>query len=58
MVYNNYVLTNIVIKKTTRSKLRYFDRKEQTYDDIINELLEIVKKGSVDLAELTEPEKL
>ena len=33
------MLTNICIKKETRKKLRYIGRKEQTYDDIINELI-------------------
>ena len=52
------MLTNIVIKKETRTKLRYIGRKEQTYDDIINELLQGSKKRPADSAKSTEQEKL
>jgi hypothetical protein len=38
--------TVVVIKKETRDRLRYIGRKEQTYDDIISELIEKTKKDS------------
>jgi len=50
-------MTTIVIEKETRNKLRKAGRKEQTYDDIIMELLEKSKKSLVDLAESTERKK-
>lgn len=34
-------LTTIVIEKQTRLNLRHTGRKDQTYDDLINELLEL-----------------
>jgi predicted CopG family antitoxin len=36
--------TTIVIKTTTREKLRHIGRKNQTYDQLINELIE--RKGN------------
>ena len=51
-------MTNIFIEKETRNKLRSIGTKKQTYDDIINELLKISKKRSVNLPELTEHELL
>lgn len=47
-------MVTITIEKNTRNKLRSAGRKEQTYDDIINELLENAKKHSIDLLESTE----
>ncbi len=49
-------MSAIIIKKETRNRLRYVGRKEQTYDDIIRELLE--KKGSVNSGKSTEQEVL
>lgn len=46
-------MATIVIEKETRNKLRKTGRKEQTYDDIINELLE-KRRSSVGLVESTE----
>ncbi len=46
-------MATIFIEKNTRSKLRSIGSKKQTYDDIINELLESSKKRSVN-RELTE----
>ncbi|WP_172602196.1 hypothetical protein [Candidatus Nitrosocosmicus franklandus] len=37
--------TTIIIDVKTRNILRNIGRKEQTYDDIINELIEDNKKG-------------
>jgi len=51
-------MATIVIEKETRNKLRKTGRKEQTYNDIIMELLEKSKKSSVDLAESTEQKEL
>lgn len=36
--------TTIVIKTTTREKLRHIGRKNQTYEQLINELIE--RKGN------------
>ncbi len=44
--------TSIVLKPNTRDKLKRFGRKEQTYDDIVNELLEKAKE-SVNATTLT-----
>ncbi len=51
-------MTTINVDKETRNKLRVNGRKEQTYDDIINELIEISKKRTIDLAESIEQEKV
>ncbi len=51
-------MTTILISKETRSKLRNLGRKEQTYDDIIKDLLKESKKGSSNLSELDKPEVL
>lgn len=48
----------IVIENNTRRKLRSVGRKEQTYNDIINELLEGSKKCPADSDQSTEQEKL
>ncbi|TVP40448.1 DUF7557 family protein [Candidatus Nitrosocosmicus arcticus] len=46
-------MSTIVIRKETRNKLKYLGRKEQTYDDIISELLEKIE-GSVNSGKSTE----
>lgn len=51
-------MATILIEKETRSKLRSAGHKGQTYNDIINELLEISKKRSVNSVKLTEQELL
>ncbi len=38
--------SSILIKKNTRDELRRVGRKEQTYDDIVNELLKKAKESS------------
>ena len=38
-------LTTIVIEKQTRLNLRHTGRKDQTYDDLINELLELRERS-------------
>ena len=46
-MYSLYMVkTTILIKNKTRDILKTVARKEQTYDDIINELLNIRKKES------------
>jgi predicted CopG family antitoxin len=47
-------MATIVIENETRKKLKSEGRKDQTYDDIILELLEKSKKSSVDSAKSTE----
>ena len=37
--------TTIILKTNTRDQLRKFGRKEQTYDDIVNELLKKAKES-------------
>jgi len=37
--------TSILIKTNTRDELRRIGRKEQTYDDIVNELLKKAKES-------------
>lgn len=38
--YNeNHDLTTVVIKKTTRQALKHLARKDQTYDELLNELM-------------------
>lgn len=51
-------MATIFIEKQTRNKLRSAGRKEQTYDDIISELLEKSKKSSVNSDKSTEQELL
>ena len=51
-------MSAIVIKKETRNRLRYVGRKEQTYDDIINELLEKREVSSVNSGKSTEQREL
>jgi hypothetical protein len=41
-------MSTIVIDKNTRTKLRNIGKKEQTYDEIINDLIKKHKKSSVD----------
>lgn len=46
-MYSNYMpnqKTTIIIESKTRDRLRTLGRKEQTYDDIINELIGIKRK--------------
>lgn len=50
--------TNIVISKETRNKLCKLGRKEQTYDDIINELIQINRaEGNQSPVGFAEPTK-
>jgi predicted CopG family antitoxin len=35
----------IIVEDSTRQKLRQIGRKEQTYDQVINELIQIKRKG-------------
>lgn len=49
-------MTTIVISKETRYKLRNLGRKQQTYDEIISELIRKTKKSSVNSAKSTEQE--
>ncbi|HEU4443166.1 MAG TPA: hypothetical protein VFR94_00670 [Nitrososphaeraceae archaeon] len=39
--------TTILVEESTRQKLRKIGRKEQTYDQVINELIKIKGEGSV-----------
>ncbi len=48
-------MATIIIEKQTRSKLRNVGLKNQTYDDIINDLLEESKKRSINSTKSTEP---
>jgi hypothetical protein len=50
-------MSAIIIKKETRNRLRYVGRKEQTYDDIIRELLEKTE-SSVNSGKSTEQKVL
>ncbi|MGD9533897.1 MAG: hypothetical protein AB7V56_09035 [Candidatus Nitrosocosmicus sp.] len=50
-------MTTIIIEKRTRDRLCSTGRKDQTYDDIINELLEKAKKNSIDSTKSIEQEK-
>lgn len=45
--------TTIILKPDTRDKLRKYGRKEQTYDDIVNELLK--NQESSNVAALDDP---
>lgn len=47
-------MPTIFVEKQTRSKLRDMGNKNQTYDDIINELLDISKKRSANSLKLAE----
>ncbi|MGD9672081.1 MAG: hypothetical protein AB7U98_01225 [Candidatus Nitrosocosmicus sp.] len=49
-------MTTIIIQNRTRDLLRKVGRKQQTYDDIINELLE-KSKTSIDADRSTEEER-
>lgn len=51
-------MVTISIENQTRNQLRSRGRKEQTYDDIIKELLEKAKKCSVNSGKSTEQELL
>lgn len=37
--------TSIILRPHTRDKLKRYGRKEQTYDDIVNELLKNAKES-------------
>jgi hypothetical protein len=37
--------TTILVEDTTRQKLRQIGRKEQTYDQVINELIQLKTEG-------------
>jgi hypothetical protein len=47
-------MTTIIIEKQTRNRLKKAGRKEQTYDDIINELLRKTNENPVNSSQLTE----
>lgn len=47
--------TNIVISKETRNRLCKVGRKNQTYDDIINELIQTRKESGQRLVGFAEP---
>lgn len=49
------MLTNIVIKKETRIKLGNIGRKNQTYDDIINELIQTSEESKLVLVGSSRP---
>ena len=51
-------MTTIVVDKETRTKLRNIGRKDQTYDDIISELIRKTKKGPSNSGKLNEPKVL
>jgi uncharacterized protein YggL (DUF469 family) len=54
-------MSTIFIEKRTRDKLRNIGRKDQTYDDIINELIqvsELLTEGSSDTSQLSKEEKM
>jgi hypothetical protein len=51
-------MTTIVIDKETRTKLRNIGRKDQTYDDIISELIRKTKKGPANSGKLAGPMEL
>lgn len=55
VVYNKCMLTNIVIKKETRIKLGNIGRKNQTYDDIINELIQTSEESKLVLVGSSRP---
>jgi predicted CopG family antitoxin len=38
--------TTILVEDSTRQKLRQIGRKEQTYDQVINELIKIKDEGN------------
>ncbi|ALI36857.1 hypothetical protein NMY3_02667 [Candidatus Nitrosocosmicus oleophilus] len=50
-------MATIVIEKDTRSRLRKTGTKDQTYDDIINRLLDISIKSPTDFTESAEQER-
>ena len=49
-------MSTISIDRKTRERLRSIGHKQQTYDEIINELLEESKKCSVNSGKLTDSE--
>lgn len=51
-------MSTIIIGKSTRTKLRDIGKKEQTYDDIINELIKNHKKSPANSSHLTEQKVL
>ena len=50
--------TTILVRKETRCLLSKIGRKEQTYDDIINELIKVKQRCPIDSAKSTEQERL
>jgi hypothetical protein len=45
---------SILIKDTTRKRLKYIGRKDQTYDELINELLDLKNGSGYSFAEATD----
>ena len=45
---------SILIKNTTRKRLKYIGRKDQTYDELINELLDLKNGKGYSFAEATD----
>jgi hypothetical protein len=43
--------SSIILKNTTRQKLKKTGRKDQTYDDVINELIDLKIKRKLNLHE-------
>jgi predicted CopG family antitoxin len=50
-------MSTIFIEKRTREKLRSIGRKEQTYDDVINELIEAKEASKQSLVGSAKPTK-
>lgn len=50
-------MSTIFIEKRTREKLRNIGRKEQTYDDVINELIQKNEASNLNSAGFAEPTK-
>jgi hypothetical protein len=57
-LYITIAMATIVVEKNTRTKLKSVGRKEQTYDDIINELLKRIEKRPADSHKSAEQEVL
>jgi hypothetical protein len=52
--YSFLTMTTIFIEKRTREKLRNIGHKDQTYDDIINELIRIKEESKLSSNDLME----
>ena len=54
VIHNNYLLLDIdmsksttLIQQTTRERLKKIAQKDQTYDDLLNQLIEIKRRESL-----------